>query len=80
MDLRDYIRDIPNIPKPGILFKDITPLSRSLLEYGTAKLHMHIDAIAHGARVLNGVVNTHLKATVRLRSFLTPRPETLRPG
>jgi adenine phosphoribosyltransferase len=26
MDLRQYIRDIPNFPKPGILFKDITPL------------------------------------------------------
>ncbi|MEO8605872.1 MAG: adenine phosphoribosyltransferase [bacterium] len=26
MDLRPYIRDIPDFPKPGILFKDITPL------------------------------------------------------
>jgi adenine phosphoribosyltransferase len=26
MELRDYIRDIPDFPKPGILFKDITPL------------------------------------------------------
>ena len=26
MDLRDYIRDIPDFPKPGIVFKDITPL------------------------------------------------------
>ena len=26
MDLRDYIRDIPEFPKPGIVFKDITPL------------------------------------------------------
>ncbi|MBI3821917.1 MAG: adenine phosphoribosyltransferase [Planctomycetes bacterium] len=26
MDLAKYIRDIPNFPKPGILFKDITPL------------------------------------------------------
>lgn len=26
MNLRDYIRDIPDFPKPGILFKDITPL------------------------------------------------------
>jgi len=24
--LRDFIRDIPNFPKPGISFKDITPL------------------------------------------------------
>jgi adenine phosphoribosyltransferase len=26
MDLEKYIRDIPDFPKPGILFKDITPL------------------------------------------------------
>ena len=26
MDLRRYIRDIPDFPKPGIVYKDITPL------------------------------------------------------
>jgi adenine phosphoribosyltransferase len=26
LDLRHYIRDIPDFPKPGIVFKDITPL------------------------------------------------------
>ena len=26
VNLRDYIRDIPDFPKPGITFKDITPL------------------------------------------------------
>jgi adenine phosphoribosyltransferase len=26
MDLAQYIRDIPDFPKPGIIFKDITPL------------------------------------------------------
>jgi adenine phosphoribosyltransferase len=26
MDLGRYIRDVPDFPKPGILFKDITPL------------------------------------------------------
>ena len=29
MDLRDYIRDIPDFPEPGIIFKDITPLLAS---------------------------------------------------
>ncbi len=27
--MHDYIRDIPDFPKPGILFKDITPLLSS---------------------------------------------------
>jgi adenine phosphoribosyltransferase len=26
VDLRSYVRDIPDFPKPGIAFKDITPL------------------------------------------------------
>jgi adenine phosphoribosyltransferase len=115
MDLTKYIRDIPDFPKPGILFKDITPLladpaalqhaidrfadhyrdrgvdvvaaveargflfaapialalhkplvplrkpgklpyhTHSLsydLEYGSAELHVHIDAINEGSRVL----------------------------
>ena len=26
MDLKDYIRDVPDFPSEGILFKDITPL------------------------------------------------------
>jgi adenine phosphoribosyltransferase len=26
MNLQDYIRDIPDFPKPGIMFRDITPL------------------------------------------------------
>src|SRR3954470_17422711 len=115
MDLAQYIRDIPDFPKPGILFKDITPLlaepkafqesidrlyeryraapveavaaaeprgflfaaplalrlqkplvplrkpgklpyrTYSLkydLEYGSAELHMHVDGIEKGQRVL----------------------------
>jgi adenine phosphoribosyltransferase len=29
IDLRGYVRDIPDFPKPGILFRDITPLLAS---------------------------------------------------
>jgi len=29
MDLKRYIRDIPDFPEPGILFRDITPLMRN---------------------------------------------------
>lgn len=115
MNLADHIRDIPDFPKPGVLFKDITPLlanpqafqhsiklmsthyegqrvdaiaaaeARGFLfaaplalalkapliplrkpgklpyqthcfqyelEYGSAELHVHIDAVVPGARVL----------------------------
>jgi adenine phosphoribosyltransferase len=26
LELKDYIRDVPDFPEPGILFKDITPM------------------------------------------------------
>src|SRR5688572_13279869 len=29
MDLAKFLRDVPDFPKPGILFKDITPLLAS---------------------------------------------------
>lgn len=36
VNLNDYIRDIPDFPKPGILFKDITPLLTSPLAFDAA--------------------------------------------
>jgi adenine phosphoribosyltransferase len=44
MDLRAYIRDIPDFPKPGIVFKDVTPL---LLD--SAALDAAITALAEPA-------------------------------
>ena len=36
VELRDYIRDIPDFPQPGILFRDITPLLASPVAFGAA--------------------------------------------
>ncbi len=51
--LRDLIRDIPDFPKPGVVFKDITPLLRDpaglalAIEYLTQPFRtMKIDAVA----------------------------------
>ncbi len=35
-DLRQYIRDVPDFPKPGILFKDITPLLADVAAFRAA--------------------------------------------
>jgi adenine phosphoribosyltransferase len=35
-DLRPYIRDVPDFPKPGILFKDITPLLADVAAFRAA--------------------------------------------
>jgi adenine phosphoribosyltransferase len=47
VDLRSHIRDIPDFPKPGIVFKDITPL---LLD--PQALSAAIDGLAGWARPL----------------------------
>lgn len=36
MDLKQYIRDVPDFPKEGILFKDITPLLSDAKAFGYA--------------------------------------------
>jgi adenine phosphoribosyltransferase len=53
MELARYIRDIPDFPKPGIIFKDITPLlaDPDAFQYSIDQLHKHyrdqkIDAVA----------------------------------
>jgi adenine phosphoribosyltransferase len=43
--LEDYIRDIPDFPRPGIVFKDITPLFLS-----HEALRTTVDALADYAR------------------------------
>lgn len=34
LDLKDFVRDIPDFPKKGIVFKDITPLLRDPKAFG----------------------------------------------
>ena len=47
MDLRPYIRDIPNFPRPGIVFKDITPLllRADALDYTIAVLARYAEQL-----------------------------------
>jgi adenine phosphoribosyltransferase len=47
-DLRGLIRDIPDFPKPGILFKDITPLMAD-----ASALDAAVRGLAEYARPLN---------------------------
>jgi adenine phosphoribosyltransferase len=53
VDFTPYIRDVPDFPKPGILFKDITPLlanptafAAAIDEMGRMVKGMGIDAVA----------------------------------
>jgi adenine phosphoribosyltransferase len=69
MDLTNYIRDIPDFPKPGILFKDITPLlgDPHALQYSIDKMAEHYPAASIDA-----------VAAVEARGFLFAAPLALR--
>jgi adenine phosphoribosyltransferase len=69
MDLARYIRDIPDFPKPGILFKDITPLLAEPRAFQEA-----IDRLA--VRYANRDVDAI--AAAEARGFLFAAPLALR--
>ena len=48
MNLKQYIRDIPDFPKPGILFRDITPLL-----YHQESFRYCVDAFAEKSKIIS---------------------------
>ncbi|MFK7821118.1 MAG: adenine phosphoribosyltransferase [Planctomycetaceae bacterium] len=71
MDLKDYIRDVPDFPKPGIMFRDITPLLASPKAFGYV-----IDQFAE--RYQDAKVDKILAAEAR--GFIFAAPLALRLG
>jgi adenine phosphoribosyltransferase len=55
MDLRPYIRDIPDFPKPGIIFKDITPLLADPQAFGYVVSHLAQRYAGRGLSRILGV-------------------------
>lgn len=45
MDLKSLIRDVPDFPKPGIIFRDMTPLLQNAeaLDFVSRNLLKHVD-------------------------------------
>lgn len=41
MELKNFIRDVPDFPKPGIMFKDITPLLQDAEAFNSAIVQMY---------------------------------------
>jgi adenine phosphoribosyltransferase len=68
MDLGKYIRDIPDFPKPGILFKDITPL---LAEPRAFRHSIDLLAAHYRGRPIDAV------AAAEARGFLFAAPLAL---
>ncbi len=71
MDLRDHIRSIPDFPKPGILFYDISPLLAHKDAWQVAMGRMAKAVLAYRPDILAGIES---------RGFLVAAPLALRLG
>ena len=71
MDLNAYIRDVPDFPQPGIVFKDITPLLQApvAFEHSLKQLEAH-----YRDRQVQDVV------AIEARGFIFGAPLALRLG
>jgi adenine phosphoribosyltransferase len=69
MDLKQFIRDIPDFPKPGILFKDITPLLANPVAFQHA---IDLMAIHYDGQSIDAI------AAAEARGFLFAAPLALR--
>ena len=61
MELRSFIRDVPDFPKPGIVFKDITPL---LLDARA------LDAAVSGLAALAAQLQVEFVVAAEARGFI----------
>lgn len=71
MDLKSYIRDVPDFPKPGILFRDISPLLADKDAWRAAVKEM--------AKVI-GKYKPDMLAGIESRGFLVTAPLALELG
>jgi len=71
IDLRDYIRNIPDFPKPGVMFKDITPLLGSSLAFRSAIEQIEQHFQGQGIDVI---------AAAEARGFIFGAPLAMRMG
>jgi adenine phosphoribosyltransferase len=71
MDLKPYIRDVPDFPVPGILFRDITPLLRDAEAFARA-----LDLMTERVRALA----PDAVAAIESRGFMFGAPIAARLG
>jgi adenine phosphoribosyltransferase len=55
MDFKKFIRDIPDFPKPGILFRDITPLLKDPKAFASCIEQMAEIARSHQPTVITAI-------------------------
>ena len=81
LDLRAYVRDIPDFPRPGVVFKDITPLLLDPVALDAAVSALAVYAEPLGIDLHYAVLATDLGCPTS-RSFFArcgiPRTSTVR--
>ena len=70
-----HLRDVPDWPEPGVVFKDITPLLRSADAFTAA-----VDAMAAAGRGDDGVPTVDVVAGIEARGFILAAPVAERLG
>jgi adenine phosphoribosyltransferase len=55
MDLKHFIRNVPDFPKPGIVFRDITPLLRDPKAFGWAEDRLTEPFAGEGITAVAGI-------------------------
>lgn len=56
LNLRDYVRDVRDFPKPGIMFRDIAPLLRDQFAAAIAAMqNLYPEEFWHGVDVIGGI-------------------------
>ncbi len=55
MSIRDWIRTIPDYPKPGIQFRDLTPLFRDPAAFGEAVEALVVPFAGQGIELVAGI-------------------------
>ena len=71
MDLKNWIRDVPDFPKPGILFRDISPLLADHRAWQAAMDRLALFVRPHRPDLLAGIES---------RGFLVTAPLALELG
>lgn len=70
MDLKQWIRDVPDFPKPGILFRDISPLLANHEAWRSA-VHQIAEIVApHKPELLAGIESRGFLVTAPLALVL----------
>ncbi len=73
--LQELIRDVPDFPQPGVMFKDITPL---LADHGA--FTAVVEALAGAGRAADGTVVVDKVVGMEARGFILAAPVALALG